>query len=147
MSDTNYARLLFPEITSEIIGAFYHVYNGLGYGFVEAIYARAMQQQLQKRELQVDVQYPVPVIFEGEQLGFHRCDMLVNRRIILELKATETLSDAPRKQLRNYLAALRLEVGMLLHFGPKAHFYRILGPRARNNDSSRCIRIAPDISG
>ena len=125
-------KLLHEEITSEIVGAFYHVYNGLGYGFLESIYMRAMFPQLRKRGLQVDREYPIPIVFEEEQLGLHRCDMIVNKTIILEIKATETLSDAPRKQLRNYLAALKLDLGMLLHFGPKANYYRILGPRSSN---------------
>lgn len=80
----------------------------------------------------MDREYPIPIIFEEEQLGFHRCDMTVNGRIIIEIKSTELLSDAPRKQLRNYLAALRLDLGMLLHFGPKASYYRLLGPRSPN---------------
>lgn len=126
------SQLLHEDISSEIIGAFYHVYNGLGYGFLESIYTRALHTQLRKRGLVVDREYPIPVVFEEEQPGFHRCDMIVNRTIILEIKATELLSDAPRKQLRNYLAALKLDLGMFLHFGPKANYYRILGPRNSN---------------
>jgi GxxExxY protein len=56
--------------------------------------------------------------------------MLVNKLVIVEIKGTELLSEAPKRQLRNYLAALRLDLGMLLHFGPKANYYRILGPRS-----------------
>lgn len=122
-------KLLHPEISSQVIGAFYHVYNGLGYGFLETVYSRGLQIQLEKRGLLVEREFPIPIVFEGDQLGFHRCDMVINRTIIIEIKATEVLSDAPRKQLRNYLAALKLDLGTLLHFGPKANYYRILGPR------------------
>lgn len=121
--------LLHRELSSEIIGAFYHVYNGLGYGFLESIYAKAMETQLRKRGLQVQREFPIRVEFEGELLGIHRGDMIVNQTIIIENKATEQLSDAPRKQLKNYLAAMKLDLGMLLHFGPRANYYRILGPK------------------
>jgi GxxExxY protein len=74
---------------------------------------------------------PVSVTFQREQIGFHRIDMLVERRVIVELKSTERLPESARRQLRSYVTALRLDLGILLHFGPTPHFHRHLGGRRR----------------
>ena len=71
----------------EIIGAFYEVYNALGFGFFESIYKRAMEIALRKRRLGVDREYPIRIFFDSQQIGFHRIDLFVNRRIIVEVKA------------------------------------------------------------
>ena len=114
--------LLEPERTHAIIGAFYAVYSELGFGFLESIYARALQQVLAERGLRVDREHPVPIFFHGQRIGSHRVDMLVDRRIIVEIKSTELLPPIAKRQLRNYLTALHLDVGLILHFGPKPEF-------------------------
>ena len=121
-------QLVHADISGAIIGAFYKVYNDLGFGFLESIYARALEKVLVRGGHRIDREFPVTIYFEGEAIGFHRCDMIVDRLVIVEIKATELLSGAPKRQLRNYWSALHLELGMLLHFGPKATYYRILGP-------------------
>jgi GxxExxY protein len=131
--ESSRSLILEKELSYVIVNAFYEVYNALGYGFLESLYSRAMAIALERRGLQVDREFPVPVRFLGEQIGFHRLDMLVERRVILEHKATELISDAPKRQLRSYLAATGLELGLLLHFGPKASYYRILGRSIRSN--------------
>jgi GxxExxY protein len=70
------------------------------------------------------------VFFHDVEVGQHRIDMLVEGRIIIEIKSTERLSDIPKRQLRNYLSAKNLELGILLHFGPRAQYYRVLRNRA-----------------
>lgn len=122
--------LIHEEISKVIIGAFFEVYNALGFGFLEVVYARALEIVLRRKGLRVERQYPLEIHFQGEQIGFYRCDMIVERTVIIEIKATELLAEASKKQLRNYLAASRLRLGMLLHFGPKAQFHRVLGPGA-----------------
>ncbi|HEU4997110.1 MAG TPA: GxxExxY protein [Gemmatimonadaceae bacterium] len=112
------------ELSYLIIAAFFEVYNALGFGFLESVYARAMEVALGRRGLLV--QREVPVVFDGVEVGRHRLDMLVERRIVLEIKSTERLSDVPKRQLRNYLAATNLELGIILHFGPKAEYHRVL---------------------
>ena len=114
--------LLEPQRTRTIIGAFYAVYSELGFGFLESIYARALQQVLHEGGMRVDREYPVPIFFRGQRLGVHRIDMLVDRRIIVEIKSTDILHPTAKRQLRNYLTALRLDVGLILHFGPKPEF-------------------------
>ena len=122
-------ELIHSDISREIIGGFYETYNELGFGFSETICRKALGIVLVERRLDVQCEYPITVFFRGTQIGFHRCDMLVERRVIVEIKASELLSPVAKNQLRNYLAATKLDLGMLLHFGPRANYYRILGPR------------------
>lgn len=125
-----HTELIHADISQEIIGGFYETYNELGFGFSEPIYTRALDLVLRARGLDVQREYPIVVNFRGQQIGFHRCDMLIERCVIVEIKASELLSPVAKTQIRNYLAATRLELGMLLHFGPRANYYRILGPRS-----------------
>ncbi len=68
-------------------------------------------------------------MFRTQQIGFHRVDMLVERRVIVDLKSTERLAESARRQLRSYVTALGLKLGILLHFGPSPHFHRELAER------------------
>src|SRR3954462_2533641 len=120
-------KLLEEELTREIIGAFYDVYNTLGFGFLENIDKRAMEIALVKRHLSVNREFPIEVYYDGQQIGFHRIDMFVNRRVVVEVKATYKLVYEDKLQLMSYLTAMKLEVGLLLHFGPRAEFKRVLG--------------------
>lgn len=115
------------ELSRVIVGCFFDVYNELGYGFVESLYTRALDIALREKGLQVEREYPATVTFRGQQIGFHRLDMLVERRIVVELKSTERLPESAKRQLRSYVTAVELELGILLHFGPLPRFYRVLG--------------------
>ena len=121
-------HLVERELTGRIISAFYHVYNRLGFGNLEANHCRALEIVLRERGIRVDREWPARVYFEGKQVGFHRLDMLVERRVIVEVKSTDVLPPFARRQLRNYLCALRLQVGLILHFGPEPKFYRLFVP-------------------
>ena len=138
-SDGSSRRVIIErDLSHAIVGCFFEVYNELGYGFVESLYARALEITLQGRGLRVDREYPIVVTFRGQRIGFHRIDMLVERRVIVELKSTERLAESARRQLRSYVTALELELGILLHFGPVPRFHREVGGRTRTraaNDS------------
>jgi GxxExxY protein len=112
------------EITRKIIGAFYTVYNTLGYGFLEKVYENALVIELQKSGLQVAVQYPVNVYYDGQVVGEYFADLLVDERIIVELKAVRRLAPEHEAQLLNYLNATHYEVGLLLNFGIEAEMKR-----------------------
>ncbi len=116
--------LLHKEITSEIISAFYTVYNTLGYGFLEKVYENALVIELGKRGLKVQTQYPIEVYYEGKIVGKYFADLLVADTVIVELKAAEKLVDAHDTQLINYLRATQIEVGLLLNFGKEARYKR-----------------------
>ena len=111
-------------ITDQIIGAFYHVYNTLGYGFLEKVYERAMVIELTKHGLHVETQYPIQVFYENHIVGEFFADLLVEDKVIVELKAVRTLATEHEAQLLNYLNATDYEVGLLLNFGPKAQVKR-----------------------
>lgn len=118
--------MLHEQLTNKIISAFYYVYNGLGYGFVESVYKRALAHTLRKRGLYVECEVTVEVWFDGVRVGLFKADVIVERLIVLEIKTARSVSDADWKQLLNYLNATTLEVGLLLHFGPKAAFKRLV---------------------
>ena len=133
-ADRSYGRenakrrhLVEEELTRKIIGIFFEVYNALGFGFLESIYKRALVIALRKRGLLVEREFPIEVFYEGESVGFHRVDLLVEGRIIIEVKAAHKLAYADRLQLMNYVTAMNLEVGLLLHFGPRPEIKRVLG--------------------
>ncbi|HKW10445.1 MAG TPA: GxxExxY protein [Gemmatimonadaceae bacterium] len=126
------------ELSREIVGAFYDVYNALGPGFLESVYSRALEIALRERGLNVKREFPVSVSFRGQQVGVHRLDMFVERRVVVENKATHRLADANMRQLLSYVTAANVKIGILLHFGPHATFRRVLGARKRakrKNDS------------
>lgn len=118
--------LLHRELTSQIIGVFFQVHRELGFGFLESIYSPAMACALMDAGLRVEREVPLAVHFRGLRLGTFRADIIVESMILLELKASPELASTAEPQLLNYLRATDLEVGLLLHFGPKARFRRLI---------------------
>lgn len=116
--------LLHKEITDQILKAFYKVYNTLGYGFLEKVYESALAIELRQMGLQIKRQVPIKVYYDQYLVGEYVADLMVENKIILELKATETIAQANVNQLQNYLKATEIEVGMLLNFGRKPEFKR-----------------------
>jgi len=119
-------KLLEEKLTRSVIGAFFKVYNALRFGFVEHNYAQALTIELVKRGHRVEREKSVTVFYEGEPLSTQRMDMIVDDRLVIEIKSTAVLSPYAIRQLHNYLRATDLELGLLLHFGPKAKFYRVI---------------------
>jgi GxxExxY protein len=109
-----------------VIGAFYEVYNALGFGFLEHLYVMALETELRERGHAVAREVGVPVFYKGRELGYQRLDMIVDEKLVVETKSTFELHKAAQRQLRSYLQATKLEVGLLLHFGPEARFYRVV---------------------
>ena len=126
--------LLERELTEKIIGGFYHVYNVLGYGFLEPVYARSLAFELTRRGLHVQREVYVDVYYEGLKVGKYRADILVEGRVVVEVKATASLVRADRDQLMNYLRCSCLEVGLLIHFGPSPSFRRVVAENSRSSD-------------
>lgn len=122
-------RLVEREITADVIGAFYEVYNQLGFGFLEFVYSLALEKELLKRGRVVGREVSVPVIYKGEILANQRVDMLVDDKVVVEIKSTHILPPIAPRQTLNYLRSTPLEVAMLLHFGPKARFFRFVNFR------------------
>jgi GxxExxY protein len=118
--------LLHEAITASVLGAFFGVYRVLGSGFVEGVYARALSIELGSRGLQVESEVPVSVYYRDTEVGRFRADQVVNGVVLVELKAAERIVGAHEQQVLNYLTATRLEVGLLLNFGPRPSFKRFV---------------------
>ena len=112
------------DLTEKIIGAFFKVYNQLGYGFSEKVYENALAIELRKLGLNAIQQDPITVHYEGSIIGEYTADILVNDAVLLELKAVRQLCAEHEAQLLNYLKATSVEVGLLLNFGPKPQHMR-----------------------
>ena len=119
------SEITHKELTFQIIGLFYDVYNELGHGFLESVYQKSLGLALQAAGLDARWPIAIPVWFRGQQVGYFEADMLVERSVLLELKAVRALDGSHRAQLFNYLRATDIEVGLLLNFGVKAEFRRL----------------------
>lgn len=115
---------LYSEITEAIIKCYYKVYNKLGYGFLEKVYERAMLIELQAAGFKCLLQCPIDVYYESSKVGYYLADIIVDGKVIIEIKAAENLLEAHETQLTNYLKATEIEVGLLLNFGKKPAFKR-----------------------
>ena len=113
------------DLTKEIIGTFYEVYNELGYGFLESVYENSLVIALRAKGYEVHQQIAIPVIFRGIRVGDFDADVMVNKLVLLELKSARSLEPAHIGQLLNYLKATAIEVGLLLNFGPRPEFKRV----------------------
>ena len=106
----------FEELSSRIIGAAIEVHRELGPGFLEAIYEEALKVELSEQSMHYDSQKEIKIEYLGVEIGVHRLDLLVEKKIIVELKAVKELTDIHFAQLRSYLKAAGLRVGLLLNF-------------------------------
>ena len=123
--------LKHKELTETIIGVFFDVYNELGHGFLESVYEKALTLALTAKGLDVLCQIDVPVWFRGHSVGEFSADMLIERKILVELKAVRTLDSAHEAQVLNYLRATEIEVGLLFNFGIKPEFKRLVYDNSR----------------
>ena len=114
------------ELTKKIIGVFCDVYNELGYGFLESVYEESLVISLDEAGLRLERQLAIPVWFRGHQVGQFRGDILVEGKVLLELKSTLTLEAAHEAQLLHYLKSTEIEIGLLLNFGSRPQFRRLL---------------------
>ena len=126
-------NLIEEQLTDSIIGAFYDAYNFLGYGFLEQVCSLALEKELRRRGHTVARETAVDIYYRGELLTTQRLDLLVNQRIVIEIKSAETLHGSATRQLYNYLRATELEVGLLFHFGPEPRFWRVYRRKTRVN--------------
>lgn len=114
----------YRELTDKIINAVYTVHSTLGFGFLEKVYQNALVIELTKRGIKADSEKPINVLYEGQVVGDYVCDVVVDNKVILELKALKELNDIYEVQLVNYLKATGMEVGLLINFGPSVKIKR-----------------------
>ena len=125
--------LMHKELTNDIISCFYNVYNTLGYGFLEKVYENALMIELEGYDLYASKQQAIKVYYDDQIVGEYFADIIVENKIILELKASEHIAKEHEYQLINYLKATDLEVGLILNFGKKPEFKRKIVTNNRKN--------------
>ena len=115
--DTNGKKILYKDLSYAIVGLAMQVHNKLGYGFLEKVYENALMVQFRRKEIKAKQQAPITVYFNREVVGDYYADILVEDKIIIELKTAEKISGAHRAQVLNYLKATGLQLAILLNFG------------------------------
>ena len=133
--------LKHKELSDEVIGCFYTVYNTLSFGFLEHVYQNALVDELRSKGIKVEVQYPIQVKYNNKVVGKFYADIIVEGKIILELKATPLLA-RHELQIFNYLEATDIEVGYLLSFGKEAKFNRMFFSTERKKKHFARLRNA-----
>ncbi len=118
-------NLLHGELTRSVIGCAFDVINELGHGFLESVYESAMIIALEEAGISVESQKPIDVSFRGRSIGNFYADLLVEEKVIVELKTASALAPEHSAQVINYLNATGIQVGLLLNFGnPKLEYKR-----------------------
>ncbi|MDR1811053.1 MAG: GxxExxY protein [Prevotella sp.] len=130
--------MLHKELTEEILRLFYQVHYKLGFGFLEKVYKNALYLELTKMNLKCETEKPINVYYDKKIVGIFYADIIVENKVILELKAVEKLCIEHEYQLINYLKACNIEVGLLLNFGKKPEKKRLIytNDRKQQNQST-----------
>lgn len=121
-------------LTRRVLVTFFEVYNELGSGYLESVYRPALARALTTVPLHVDREVPIDVFFRHEVIGKFYADLVIENRVIVEVKATRKLVSEHQSQLLHYLRSTAMEVGLLLNFGPKAQFQRLIYSNSRKSN-------------
>ena len=119
-------KLKYKDLSEIIIKSFYDVYNELGWGFLESVYEKALAIVLKEKGLSIERQKAIPVFFRNQDVGDFRADIVVENKIILELKTVLKLESIHEAQILNYLKATAIEIGFLMNFGKQPQFKRFI---------------------
>jgi GxxExxY protein len=141
MEQTN-EKYMHSELTSKIINCYYKVYNALGYGFTEKVYERALIIELKSAGFTIKNQAMLKVYYANQVVGEYFADLIIDDKVILELKAADVLISEFEAQLDNYLRATEMEVGLLMNFGPKPEVRR----RVFHNHLKKSFPKLPDVA-
>jgi GxxExxY protein len=109
-------NLELESLSEEVIGACIAVHKSKGPGFLESIYENCLKIELRKRGIRAEFQKEIRVFYEGEEVGTHKLDILINDELVVELKAVKVLEDIHFAQVRSYLRATNLKHGLLVNF-------------------------------
>ncbi len=122
----NVRGMLHEELTGKILEASFEVIRELGAGFLEGVYQNALLVALRQKGIKAEPRVPLLVRFRGEVVGEYFADLLVEAKVIVELKAVKALAPEHQAQVINYLKATGIEVGLLINFGnPKLEYRRL----------------------
>jgi GxxExxY protein len=118
--------MVLEELTGKILEACFEVANELGHGFLESVYVKALIVALRQKGLSVEPEVRLQVMFRGQPVGDFYADLIVERQVLVEIKAVKALIAEHQAQVINYLRATGIEVGLLVNFGtPKIEFKRL----------------------
>jgi GxxExxY protein len=120
------SKLLHQDITDTIINSFYHVFNELGHGFLEKVYQKSLALELTYRGLDVSIEHMIPVKYKGIIVGEYFADIIVENKIIIEVKVIENISKIHESQIINYLKASEIQVGFIMNFYKEPEFKRLI---------------------
>jgi GxxExxY protein len=112
-------NVIYPELSYQIMEVIFEVHNQLGPGFSEELYERAVVIELKKRNIPFERQKTISVFYKGELLGNYRLDLVIDAKIIVEMKAVSNLNDLFKQQVVSYLRATGLQLGILVNFGSR----------------------------
>jgi len=133
--------MIYEELTAKILEASFEVSNELGVGYIESVYEKALQVALLQKGFSVERQVPLKVDFRGVTIGDFAADMVVEEKVLLELKAVDNLSNQHFAQLLNYLKTTGIEVGMAINFGnPKLQYRRFENRFRQKTDMHEAMR-------
>ena len=111
------AEILFKHLSYAIIGAAMEVHNILGSGFLEAVYQAALEKELRLRGIPFERKVKLPVLYKGDLIGEYEADLVVDGKIVVEIKSISRLTSAHEAQAIHYLAATGLQLAILINFG------------------------------
>jgi GxxExxY protein len=120
------ANIIHKQLSYEIMAAAFEVHNILGSGFLEKVYEKALLQELLQRGVKTEAQQKLRVLYKGKEIGSYAADLVVDNKIIIELKAVENLSNIHQAQVLNYLKATGFKLGLLINFGRERVEYKRL---------------------
>ena len=117
------------DLTGQIIEAFIHVHHKLGYGFLESVYRKALAVELRRRGISIEQLVRYELVYCEVPIGVYEADLVVEQSVIVETKTGLVLDPVAQAQVLNYLKASDLQVGLVLHFGPRPVVKRVVRSR------------------
>lgn len=118
------AELFYPELSYEVVGALYEVYNTIGSGYQEKYYQKALARELKEKKINFKEQLPVRLYYKGEKLGIYYFDFLIEDKVILEIKNSSKFYPRDIKQVLGYLKAKNIDLGILACFSKNGLIYK-----------------------
>ena len=124
---TNSTNIIYRDLSYQIMGAIFEVHKTLGPGFLESVYEKALIEEFAEKGIKVETQKVIDVIYKGKKIGVHRLDLVVDNKVVIELKTVERFSVHHKAQLTSYLKASGYKLGILVNFSKsKVEYQRVL---------------------
>jgi GxxExxY protein len=124
-------HLMHADLTADVVKSFYTTYDELGFGHLEKVYCNALEIEFELNTIPFVREDPLEVFYKRRKAGHYRADFVVGSAVVVEVKATKTVTEDDRRQLLNCLRASKLEVGLLLHYGPSPQIHRLVFANSR----------------